>query len=156
AGAATSDTVNAEITSKSSGALKRMFAPGARCLKCHESSGMNQGVPKEIVPTQVPAVWFKHARFNHTAHRAVDCNECHSAAQGSKTRDDMMIPKIDNCRKCHAPLSNGNSVRYDCAECHTYHNGDNDEVTKGTRGISKTRTIDDFLKGLGAKPAAKE
>ena len=50
-------------------------ANGQGCLKCHEP-GANGG----LVPTRVSNVWFQSARFNHAAHRAMNCAECHDKA----------------------------------------------------------------------------
>jgi hypothetical protein len=48
-----------------------------RCAECHEVAGPVTKTP--IAPTRVPSVWLKHARFDHAAHRAVSCQECHQA-----------------------------------------------------------------------------
>ena len=46
-------------------------------------------------------------------------------AEASRTKDDVMLPGIGTCVECHAPLSHERGgARFDCAECHRYHNGD--------------------------------
>jgi hypothetical protein len=111
---------------------------GARaCGKCHEYAG-GAAVPREVVPPEVPAVWFRHARFDHSAHRAVGCQDCHPTAALTSAdprtvaraiRDDEAapprLPNVESCRRCHAPpTAAGGGARHDCTECHTYHNGD--------------------------------
>jgi len=92
----------------------------------------------------IPEVWFKHARFDHNAHttRAIDCRTCHKDAYPSgpadlkaayesprKGAEKVMIEGIENCRQCHSPspkqeyADKGQTGRFDCAECHTYHHG---------------------------------
>src|SRR5205823_4377051 len=48
------------------------------CQKCHASLDPAKGIAQTIPPANIPAVWFTHARFDHTSHRAVDCRECHA------------------------------------------------------------------------------
>jgi predicted CXXCH cytochrome family protein len=110
------------------------------CGKCHEPAGAGPGL-QPVVPPQIPQVWFQHARFDHRAHRAMDCRECHAGAypdspQPSRESKDVLIPQRDVCLKCHSPPSQLGSpsasqsgsataggARFDCAECHRYHNG---------------------------------
>jgi predicted CXXCH cytochrome family protein len=107
------------------------------CGKCHEMAGSGPGL-QPVTPPRVPQVWFQHARFNHRAHRAVECDECHARAypddrEPSRESKDVLIPQIDVCLKCHAPPSlpgsgrpgsaGAGGARFDCVECHRYHNG---------------------------------
>jgi hypothetical protein len=97
--------------------------------------------PKVARP-DVPETWFKHARFNHESHRDMNCLECHKeAGAGSdaalwadynkprKGAEAVMLPAIDNCRQCHSPhpeprqVERNLAAKYDCTECHGYHNG---------------------------------
>jgi predicted CXXCH cytochrome family protein len=102
-------------------------ANGHGCLKCHEPT-VNGG----LVPTRGSSVWFKSARFNHAAHRAMKCAECHdkSAKDFSPEtfveKEPLAIPGIDNCRQCHGPAGTKDGkaiggVRYGCVDCHSYH-----------------------------------
>jgi hypothetical protein len=58
--------------------------------------------------------FFKH---DVKEHQALNCQQCHPAAQSRQTQD-VLLPGIDNCRQCHAP---GSPARFDCIECHRYH-----------------------------------
>ena len=51
----------------------------------------------------------------------------HAAATSTKT-NDMLMPTIDVCRKCHNATAAG--VRSDCLECHTYHPRDHGSFGK--------------------------
>ncbi|MFO0967985.1 MAG: hypothetical protein U0793_20700 [Gemmataceae bacterium] len=145
------------------------------CALCHEVKQIGgtvtllvwPGIDEEwtewqITPPNVPQVWLKHARFDHMAHRAVDCRECHDRAyaslpdgalneKASVVSSDVLVPAMDNCVKCHAPASGGPSggVRFDCVLCHRYHDGDHPLAGRGatSRGAAHPRAIESFLRG---------
>jgi hypothetical protein len=99
-----------------------------RCGKCHEFGG------EAVAPTRLPSVWFTHARFDHSSHRAMQCFDCHerqrleTTSEGKPRLDDRrpILPDVDNCRRCHTPTTARGvaGARHDCAECHRYHGGD--------------------------------
>ena len=127
---------------KEADALTKLATGLLTCTKCHE---VNDG---RIRPTGTPALWLPAAKFDHPAHRAVNCAECHntwdrggrlSAAAGP---EPLNVPGIDNCRQCHAPatptstaavrhgcgpaawqqlgLPSPGGVRHECVDCHRY------------------------------------
>jgi hypothetical protein len=114
---------------KEADALAKLAAGLLTCQKCHTTDDGGR-----IRPTATPAVWLPRARFDHTAHRAVRCAECHTTwAGGPVVRggrpEPVNVPGIDNCRRCHAPVmvANGVShggVRHGCVDCHKYHADD--------------------------------
>ncbi len=128
------------------------------CSKCHELgnvsaiSGANEkasaphdavsGLWPRVQPVDIPRTWFAHAKFDHSAHRAVaDCRKCHEEAypsESSATADQAgqagkpdvpskpMIPGRDTCIECHSPpgrasASSLGGARFDCVECHRFH-----------------------------------
>ena len=149
------------------------------CAECHTVHNDANGLPASVEPTQVPQIWYTRAIFDHTAHKAVSCRECHSRsyavaedgktliADSSKTSKDVLIPGRDNCVQCHAPsktqgfFASPSSVTtggapFDCTECHRYHNGDNRLQGYGAlaEDAAKRLTIDQFLMGTGDKSKA--
>ncbi len=146
------------------------------CGKCHEPQGI-QGVRSLLldrlgaggrpeveqnrpdpfnsllafVPTQVPQVWFQHATFDHRAHRALDCRQCHPGAypdapQPSRESKDVLIPQRDVCIECHSPPSGSGTAatggaRFDCVECHRYHNGSSPLAGSGAKAGNPARTL---------------
>lgn len=146
----------------------------ANCLECHHiDKGDDKGVPDKVAATNVPEIWFTHAVFDHSAHRAVSCRDCHARAyalekDASSVNTDVILPGIDNCVKCHAPSSRGGGwlsrssatdtggVAFDCTECHRYHNGDHSQQGLGATAqrASHERTIDQFLLGTGGHEKA--
>jgi hypothetical protein len=111
---------------------------GRSCAKCHIKQPGAEALA--IKPVTTPAVWLPHAKFNHSAHRAMNCASCHTSKEAKVSSleellsaipkpEPVGIPDIANCRQCHAPARRTSAgpqggVRHDCVECHRYHNGD--------------------------------
>jgi hypothetical protein len=136
-------------------AAEKVLFGGAKntCTECHDyrtSDGKLVAQPTggdpsalKIEPANIPATWFQHAAFDHAAHRAVSCKECHAGAypegQGPQVSDlasappstdhrDVLLPGIKTCRQCHAPSHRSEGLAlggagHECTECHTYHDG---------------------------------
>ena len=48
----------------------------AKCLECHygrDTSEMSNADVPDVLPSQVPGEWLRHARFDHRAHRHIGC-----------------------------------------------------------------------------------
>ncbi|MEQ1827404.1 MAG: cytochrome c3 family protein [Pirellula sp.] len=106
------------------------------CSKCH--SRAVEDSPALVEPSGVMQRWLKHAGFSHGAHLMVSCKECHSQAyamhggrvDSELNADQVMIPGIETCRKCHIQSANKRSVEAaknkhvataECVDCHRYH-----------------------------------
>jgi mono/diheme cytochrome c family protein len=133
-----------------------------RCQECHALSGMP--TQEAIEPTRVPDVWLEHARFDHSAHRAVACRVCHTqdylyqpwqTGPNSTGLDnqDVLLPKLEVCVGCHAPRSASGTggARFDCLECHIYHAADHPGGTRGvtSRAVEQRWQLNEFLQGVG-------
>lgn len=106
---------------------KLLFSGKTTCNECHYYDNVGRaGKDFRITPTQVPAIWFVHARFDHHAHRALDCLTCHVEATKSTKSTSVLLPGIETCKSCHAPADGAGKggARHDCVECHRYHQGD--------------------------------
>ncbi len=146
-------------------AEKILFLGKQTCGECHYYEGSRGAnalklglAPQDLTiePGNIPSVWFKHARFDHAAHRALDCQECHQKADASTTSADVLIPGIDNCLQCHAPRRGSGAqarggARFDCVECHRYHHGDQPLHGLGSlqRGLGGKQgmSVQEFLSG---------
>ncbi len=164
------------IGDKVAAAEKNLYLGKKTCGECHyyEPAGhMTDTKPPVwvvedlhfIARTNVPQVWFQHARFNHAAHRGVECRSCHANAyarledktangMASRVSDDILIPGMDICVKCHAPQTkSGGAVtggaRFDCTECHRYHGGN---LGASQRDPVPRRGIDAFLNNQKQEP----
>src|SRR5205085_8877467 len=124
------------------------------CSKCHDitavtcpTGGSPKGAPVDA--TEIPKVWMTQAKFDHTAHRAMACLDCHPQAVSEiknnltivNEREPVNIRGIESCRECHAPKSgNRGGIRHGCTDCHSYHHN--------TPAFNaKPLTIEDFLNG---------
>jgi hypothetical protein len=143
---------------------KMLFHGKTTCGECHSYEGAAANTaPQRIVPTQVPEVWFKSAKFDHAAHRAVDCRQCHYKAYTSTRSSDILIPGIDNCLQCHSPARTvegkaQGGVRFDCTECHRYHHGEQPLQGIGARARKPAvefKDVQEFLSGQSAANGVK-
>jgi hypothetical protein len=125
---------------------------GHQCLKCHdgEPGATAFDPPKAIVRPNSPAVWLTRGRFDHPAHRAIDCAQCHADKQAAfvspaerVVKEPLAIPGIDNCRQCHKPAKES-GVRDSCVDCHRYHAGGS---TLHEIPAERRLTIQQFLEG---------
>lgn len=114
---------------------RQLFDGAAGCRYCHpvtQDQGA-AGLPVFQV-SRIPRRWFEHGRFRHDKHRQLACSECHAALTSTATAD-VLLPRIDNCRRCHGPAGPGGSS---CTTCHGYH----DWKTDAYHG---TLTIEQYL-----------
>lgn len=122
------------------------------CTKCHFTRvSAGERIPWSIVPPHIPDRWFPMSVFNHQAHGAIACEDCHTRsgkAPGFETRnefypimtleqhssssifastsaEDILLPSIKVCQTCHGTSRTTNrgvvSARSDCFVCHNYH-----------------------------------
>jgi hypothetical protein len=126
-----------------------------KCSQCHSWQEQNS---KEVQPSKIPNRWLEHARFNHQKHQNVaKCQDCHPQAvaklppEGVPGRlvddDEVMIPNIDNCARCHAPrneLASNGGARFDCAECHRYHHSPSNEKPLPAGGLSSSQNFENI------------
>jgi hypothetical protein len=134
----TVETARQRISEQVKTAEKMLYVGKKTCGECHYYEDGEDGlIPRKIVAPEVPTIWLLHAKFSHTAHRAMKCGDCHAKAypdpDGSTSARDVLIPGIATCVQCHAPsTSSGGGARFDCVECHRYHHGDTPLLGIGT------------------------
>ena len=126
------------------------------CNECHYFEKEQENKLAKVQPASIPQIWYLHAKFDHTAHRAVNCKSCHIGVEGSTQHTDVLIPGRSMCATCHSgrsPVGAAGGARSDCVECHRYHGGDHPLHGFGTslRGAEKAREFDGFLKGSSGK-----
>jgi len=137
------------------------------CQQCHAQGDELLAVQ----PVNVPNVWLPKAKFDHTAHRMMQCSECHPAAskkdselslveRGEESRE-VMIPGKQNCAQCHAPQGRDiagkpqGGVRHDCALCHRYHAGELSAPSLPSSADGNARfSLEQFFQGAGNAPPA--
>lgn len=92
------------------------------CKVCHEIKKLNlQGEAGwEVKPVRLNQTWMPKAHFSHKSHLQIKCVDCHSA-ENSEKREDLLMPGIKVCRKCHAGSSTSSGIPSTCAVCHRFH-----------------------------------
>jgi hypothetical protein len=63
--------------------------------------------------------WYPHARFDHDAHRMVQCGDCHHGTTECEDAHVVLMPAVADCKKCHD--GRAGKARSDCLECHSFH-----------------------------------
>jgi predicted CXXCH cytochrome family protein len=109
------------------------------CHDCHEISGTGDpDDPWKVEPAELVQAWMPGARFNHARHATAlsECGLCHDATR-SKSAEDVLMPKIADCRDCHGsgdPHRNPEGlVQSGCILCHGFHDVRHGAWTGGAR-----------------------
>ncbi|HXB73226.1 MAG TPA: cytochrome c3 family protein [Candidatus Acidoferrales bacterium] len=101
------------------------FLFGRKCGYCHETGGdgvvknVNRIAGRYVESRPEGALWLERGEFSHRAHRAVECESCHTLARKSTKTQDVLIPAMKSCFQCHG--ESGTTLD-ECAMCHLYHN----------------------------------
>ena len=81
-----------------------------------------------VAPTNQKTRWLTDAVFSHQAHLAVSCESCHTRTRNSNQGDDILVPGIASCQKCHdgrsrpqGPALASGHAESGCFLCHLYH-----------------------------------
>jgi len=92
-----------------------------------------------IAPSHAPQRFFTAALFSHTAHSTVQCEECHAAALTSTSGNELLMPSIGVCQRCHdgqsrpqGPALSSGHAESGCGLCHEYHETLKAELKTGT------------------------
>ena len=94
-----------------------------------------------IAPSHAPQRFFSAALFSHTSHNTVQCEECHAAALTSSSGNDLLMPNIGTCQRCHdgqsrpqGPALSDGHAESGCSLCHEYHETLKAELKTGILG----------------------
>jgi len=71
-------------------------------------------------PLKLRDSFFPHAHFTHEAHKWQTCVDCH-AAQKSAEAQDVLLPDITSCRRCHGGADSRQQIASTCIDCHKFH-----------------------------------
>ena len=84
------------------------------------------------IPSNSPRRWFVGSVFDHDAHRAMKCLECHGQAPVSADTSQVLMPVRDSCVQCHhSPTSASRGAGADCQTCHLYHDRSRERLGNG-------------------------
>ncbi|QQV77684.1 cytochrome c3 family protein [Sphingomonas aliaeris] len=103
--------------------IRAVFSPGGACYDCHKVVPPAAGgsLNFRIAPVVQQKNYMPHALFDHRPHASATCATCH-AAPTSNSASDLLMPKIAECRTCHAGADPARGqIKSICATCHVYH-----------------------------------
>jgi predicted CXXCH cytochrome family protein len=124
------------VKEKATAALRIVFDDKRGCAYCHY--GMGQGgafdtnailandlPPKPdtqhfIAGVSMRTRFLPRAKFDHSSHRGMGCVDCHDAPQ-SASSNEVLIPGIDTCVKCHGTENASLRAQSTCITCHVFH-----------------------------------
>ncbi len=105
------------------------------CKECHKLTYPAPSVRPEVAKANTALHWLKNAWFDHKPHQLVACTECHANAPTSQKTEDVLLPVIATCQKCHYDGSKAAESR--CYECHDYHDWTKAKPTVNANAISQ-------------------
>jgi len=93
-----------------------------KCVYCHAAEPMSNRVHRVAGRYSAGNTngepWLVRGEFSHRAHRAVQCESCHTAARASTKTEDVLIPVMKDCMPCHG---GARAELERCSRCHLYH-----------------------------------
>ena len=111
--------------------------PSAVSTKISDEGLSNDTTPLPVItPTKIPTRWLPHSRFNHKAHRLLECVACHTETPKSRNTTDVLLPGIKACMECHRESGGASSS---CVECHFYHDKNRERQRGGQLTIEQVR-----------------
>lgn len=108
------------------------------CKECHRLTYPAPPTRPEVPQANETVHWMRDSWFDHSPHQLVACVECHAGAPKSQKTEDVLLPGIATCRKCHHEGTD--AARTGCDECHAYHDWSK------ARPVANAGTIAHFAK----------
>jgi hypothetical protein len=100
--------------------LSKLLPVGAAPPAEEAGKPPSQARGKIVAPVVMRSRFLPHARFDHSKHAAVACDECHAARQ-AETSAVVLIPGIENCVACHGAERADLRAESTCLTCHRFH-----------------------------------
>lgn len=111
--------VERQVTAAATGIFEK-----TTCFTCHDirRAVTPAGAPTWTVNPVLPATtWLPASRFSHARHDMASCDTCHAAPRSPKA-EDVLMPGIETCRRCHAGRApTPRKVTSNCGLCHGFH-----------------------------------
>lgn len=114
------------------------------CFSCHvinRTHAENGDVSWIISPIKPAPARMPAATFSHDKHRMASCDSCH-AASSSKSSHDVLMPKIESCRGCHAGRNaEPKKIVSNCGLCHGFHTNSHSTALSNAQSNAQSNTI---------------
>jgi len=107
------------------------------CKECHQLTYPAPSSLPDVPRANIKTRWLNNAWFDHKAHQLVDCAQCHTDAPKSEKTEDVLLPGIATCQKCHNQSASSASAA--CSECHVYHDWAKAKPVKSAYTISRLK-----------------
>lgn len=129
------DDFRKAFVEKESRNAERLLFTKTACYLCHRvtENGISAGDANKnavsmyaVMQPQIPVRWMPESIFNHGAHEAVRCDDCHEGVYQSTRTNQILLPKVKKCQECHTEEGGSNAsgqaqVKSDCVMCHSFH-----------------------------------
>ncbi len=93
------------------------------CQTCHQIES-DSGAGWRVEPVALTTAYMPKALFSHASHSTemTNCTSCHDALTSQRS-EDLLMPRIETCRACHAGAraADSASVASTCTVCHQFH-----------------------------------
>lgn len=138
-----------EIVKLARSAEQELFTRTA-CKLCHEIQTLSDVSSEskrsrfEVLEPNLPSSWMPASHFSHGAHDEVACESCHHDVQTSTKTQDILLPKIKDCKACHAGHSVAGKIASNCIDCHSFH----DSLPLDS---TKKRSLENIVTSLGTR-----
>jgi len=90
----------------------------AVCGVCHEVTRPDGGWG--VKPVLLADRWLGKGLFDHGHHETMTCVDCHQAAE-SESAQNVLLPGVESCQKCHGGEQATDRVPSTCITCHEFH-----------------------------------
>jgi len=112
------------VEQESRKAEQELFTKTA-CFLCHQVRPMDTAAAGKsgyrVLKPNLPDIWMPETIFSHGSHQEVRCESCHANVRTSTDTTDVLLPKLADCRGCHAQAGHQGKVGSECVTCHSYH-----------------------------------
>jgi predicted CXXCH cytochrome family protein len=93
------------------------------CQTCHYIES-DSAAGWRVEPVALTTAYMPKAIFSHASHSTgmTGCTRCHDALTSQRS-EDLLMPRIETCRACHAGARSADSaaVASTCTLCHRFH-----------------------------------
>lgn len=127
------------------------------CVSCHKISKMMTATGEpgwSVSPVLAAPRRMPKSEFSHASHTMTACSTCHGA-KTSKSAQDVLMPKIETCRSCHAGRNpEPEKVVSNCGLCHGFHVISSMNKLDGMHAMPWPATRDALLPRSALQPSA--
>ena len=143
-----------KVEQESRAAEDRIYNKTA-CQLCHRITPSNLTAREaetkklsmfQVIKPEIKDIWMPQSVFNHRSHEKMNCQDCHKGVSESTRTLQVLMPKIQQCKECHADNSAAGKVESNCVMCHSYHDTVKDDAFQHESGNDLRNIIENVKK----------